>query len=421
MTTTHSPTLLPNMERAKILDILRGFALLGIYIANSQFLSGYGFMPEETKNQLATSKIDNILRMLQFILVEGKFYSLFSLLFGIGFSIILVTNERRGSNGLTVFYRRLLILILFGLAHLLLLWEGDILMLYGLIGLLLPLFRKCTDRTLLTWAACLILAPILADIVWLSLGWTPGQPLLRRGIAVSEAYGITEQNFGSYLFNKESGYAEVLKWCQGGIYFRYQYILDSGRIMKVLGIFLVGYYVGRKKMYVRPEEHFGILKRVRKWGFIIGIPVSIAAFYFIIDDKNVPRNWAGLADTVCYALGVVPMSLAYTASITLFWIRHKESTMLNRLAPAGRMALTNYIFQTIFSVVIFYGVGFGLGHSFGYTYVLLIVVAVYLFQVLYSTLWLRYYNYGPLEWIWRMLTYGKALPLRKKNAAGIHS
>lgn len=404
-----------NVERAKILDILRGFALLGIFIANSQMLSGYMFLPEHSKAQFGTSISDNILRLLQFILVEGKFYSLFSLLFGIGFSIILVSSEQKGNNGLKIFYRRLIILILFGLLHLLLLWEGDILMLYGLIGLLLPFFRKCTDKTLLFWAAFLILSPILADIIWLSTKWTPGGYLEKRAILISEQYGITEQNFGGYLFKEGSGYAEILKWCQGGIYFRYQYILDSGRIMKVLGIFLIGFYAGRKKMYAQPEAYIPLFIKIRKWGFIIGIPISIAGFYFIIDEKNVPRHWAGLADTVCYALGVVPMSLAYTCTLVLHWLKNKNSSLLNRLAPAGRMALTNYIMQTVLAVAIFYNIGLGLGTTIGYTYVLFIVIVVYVFQVIFSTLWLRYFYYGPLEWIWRMLTYGKFLRLVKRH------
>lgn len=415
MTEPQVHSVSPIAGRASILDILRGFALFGIFIANSQVLSGYVFLPEQAKTQLSTSTIDNVFRALQFILVEGKFYSMFSLLFGIGFSIILVKQTQGRTKALAIFYRRLLVLILFGLAHLLLLWEGDILMLYGLIGLLLPLFRNCTDRTLLAWAAFLILSPILADITWLSLKWTPGHSLLQKGIAVSEGYGITDQNFGTYLFKKESGYPEVLKWCQAGIYFRYQYILDSGRIMKVLGIFLIGFYAGRKKMYENPEQHTALLKKTRKWGFLIGIPVSLIAFYFILDDKQVPRYWIGLADTVCYALGVVPLSLAYVSSLVLVYLKNKEHSMLNRLAPAGRMALTNYIMQTILSVLLFYGLGFGLGTTIGYSYVWGIVIAVFTFQVLYSTIWMHYFNYGPLEWIWRMLTYGKVLPLRRKS------
>jgi uncharacterized protein len=415
MNDDQTPKPLPVLERAKILDILRGFALLGIFIANSQVLSGYVFLSEKAKQQLSTSGIDPVFRMLQFILVEGKFYSLFSLLFGIGFSIILVKNEQRGTSGLKIFYRRLLVLIFFGLAHLLLLWEGDILMLYALIGLLLPFFRNCSNKTLLTWATCLILSPILADICWLTIKWTPGQPLFQKAIAVSEGYGITEQNFADYLFKKGSGYAEVLKWCQAGIYFRYQYILDSGRIMKVLGIFLIGFYIGRKKMYVNPGDYLLLLKKARKWGFLIGIPVSIIALYFIMDDKGVPHYWIGLADTICYALGVVPLSLAYTASLVILWIKNKDRSLLNKLAPAGRMALTNYIMQTLLSMLIFYGVGFGLGTTIGYSYVLLIVLGVYFLQVLFSTLWLQYFNYGPLEWIWRMFTYGKILPLRKNT------
>jgi uncharacterized protein len=410
------PTAAPVIftERSMILDILRGFAILGIFLNNSEIFSGYGFTNETYHKEFSTFTIDNVFAALQTIFVEGKFYSLFSLLFGIGFSIILIRNEQKGINPLKVFYRRLFILLLFGLGHLLLLWDGDILVLYALIGFILPLFRKCSDKTLLIWAICLILSPIFIDIIRLLLHWSPGDFLNKMAQQRDAKNGIPpDDSFAFYLYKDGSGYSEIRKWLDGGLFYRYEYILDSNRIMKVLGIFLIGFYVGRKMIYARLEEYKPLLKKIRNWGFLIGLPISVVMCYFEADKKNVPTSWMGMPDTVTYALSVVPLSFAYASTIALLWLRKKEGSRLNILAPVGRMALTNYLSQTIFAILIFYNIGFGVGTKTGYTYVVLIVLAVYAFQVLYSNIWFRYFQYGPMEWIWRQLTYGKRLKFRR--------
>ena len=411
----HDSTPILSAERADILDILRGFAVLGIFISNSVAFSRIAFLPMPELEKFPTVAIDFPLMFLDLILVDGKFYTLFSLLFGIGFSIILVRNEQRGVNPLKIFYRRLLILMCIGLAHIFLLWEGDILLLYALIGLLLPLFRKCKDKTLLLWALGLILSPILIDVVRLLTHWSPGNGLFAIAQALDKKNGIPlEGNEYVYYLTKEgSGYAEILKWCQSGFFYRFQYILDSNRIFKVLGIFLVGFYVGRKQIFNKIDEYKPLLKKVQRWGFIIGIPANIAMAVFFIDEYHVPESWMGLADTIAYALGVVPMGFAYAATIALVWHKNRQKSWLNRVIPVGKMALTNYLMQTVLASFIFFGIGLGLGTQIGYSYVLLIVLVVYGLQVICSTIWFKYFNFGPLEWIWRQLTYGKQLPIRK--------
>src|SRR4026207_1314450 len=140
-------------ERSDILDVLRGFALLGVLLDNVFGFTGWGFFTQPMREALPTWPADGIVALSELTFIKGKFYSLFSLLFGIGFSIILIRNEQKGINPLKIFYRRLVILLLIGAAHMFLLWEGDILFLYALIGLILPLFRKCSDKTLLILAA----------------------------------------------------------------------------------------------------------------------------------------------------------------------------------------------------------------------------------------------------------------------------
>ena len=147
-------------ERYIILDSLRGLALFGICLANFPEFSLYTFLKSDVTAAMPTAGIDRIIRYIQYILIDGKFYTMFSVLFGIGFSIIIANAMRRHANGLRVFYRRMGILLIIGFLHLMFIWSGDILMLYALLGLLLPLFRNVSNRTLLILSGILLIFPV---------------------------------------------------------------------------------------------------------------------------------------------------------------------------------------------------------------------------------------------------------------------
>lgn len=358
------PAALPVLqnERADILDVLRGFALIGVLLDNIIGFSGWGFMTDSTRESLNTWPADGLLGLFELIFIKGKFYSLFSLLFGIGFSIILIRNEQKGINPLKVFYRRLLILLIIGAAHIFLLWEGDILLLYAFIGLFLPLFRKCSDKTLLICAIALISSPILIDLIKVLLNFKAGDFLEKVAISFDDKNGVTDDNFRQYLYKDSSGWQEWRNWQQSGFFWRYSYIIESNRIPKVLGMFLVGFLVGRKMIYANLENYVSLFKKIRRWGFIIGIPSAIACTYFeIFASSDMKPGLAHMGDTVFYALSVVPLSLAYVSVICLYWIKSKGNTKWKLLAPLGRMALTNYLMQTFLCITIFYGVGLGFG------------------------------------------------------------
>jgi uncharacterized protein len=405
-------------ERADILDVLRGFALLGVLLDNVFGFTGWSFLTDEQRQALSTWPADGIVALSELSFIHGKFYSLFSLLFGIGFSIILIRNEQKGVNPLKIFYRRLLILLLIGVGHILLLWEGDILLLYALLGMTLPLFRKCSDRTLLILSGALILSPIILDTIYILLKIKPGNPLEGLAFAIDKKNGIPldKAGYSTYLFKEGAGLHEWRNWQESGWAYRYAYILDSNRIPKVLGMFLLGFYAGRKMMYMNLENYISLFKKIRLWGFVIGIPAAIACTYFEIFAGDVMKKEpALLGHTFFYAISVVPLSLAYISVICLRWIKKKGNSKLKVLAPMGRMALTNYLMQTIIGITIYYGVGFGFGGNIGPAVFIPIGIGVYILQVLYSNLWFKYFNYGPVEWIWRMLTYGKRLKLLKSK------
>lgn len=406
-----------NSERSPILDILRGIALFGICIANYPVLSFFIFQPEAVKSRLPGNGFDQQIEIFHYLFIDGKFYSLFSLLFGIGFSIFLLRSKGETgipTRGLGIFYRRLFVLLIFGLMHLLLLWEGDILMLYALMGMLLPLFRNFSDRALLITWLLLIFSPLLFDAVKV---FSDGRlnlsnPVYEMGEAVAGGYGITEQNFFNWV-PTHTEYADVLKYNQSTFYFRWGYLLDGNRLPKVLGMFLLGLYAGRNVMYAHLNENLKLLKRVRNYGYLLGLPASVLMVVFQNDKWHLPHA-GGLLDTLSYALSVVPLSLAYTATICIWYLNTRARRWLNIFIAPGRMALTNYIAQTLFAVMIFYGIGFGWGARVSLATSVAVAVAVFVFMLLLSNFWLRYFHYGPLEWIWRQLTYGKRLPLRKR-------
>lgn len=349
---TNNSLPIQQSDRATILDVLRGFAILGIFIANSRGFSLYMFMEDATKQSLFTAQADQITDYFLNAFVDGKFYSLFSLLFGIGFTIILDRNEAVGKNPLPYFYRRVFLLALFGLAHIFFLWEGDILLLYALIGMVLPFFRKLKDKTLIIISVVLIFTPLFIDLakVMTDGKFNPAAPLTELALKADAKTGITEENFRTYLIDNTT-YESVLNWCKGGIFWRYEYIVSSNRIPKVLAMFLLGFVVGRRMIYKNFEANKSFLMQIMKWGFIIGIPSSLALVYFSEDGIYLPKA-KGLLDTLFYAVSVIPLSLAYTSSICILWMNLKWKKILTPLAPVGRMALTNYIMQTLFGIAI---------------------------------------------------------------------
>lgn len=165
-------------ERHVILDILRGLSLLGIALANFPEFGLYTFLDTGTTEAMPTATADHAVRFLQYLFIDGKFYTLFSLLFGIGFSIIIANAATRGADGFLIFYRRMSVLLLIGFVHLMFLWSGDILMLYALLGMLLPLFQHAADRTLLAWSAVFLLLPVAMDAAVEFSGVYPSAPVV---------------------------------------------------------------------------------------------------------------------------------------------------------------------------------------------------------------------------------------------------
>ena len=395
-------------ERYVILDALRGFALLGVCLANYPEFSLYTFQPAETAAAMPSAGIDRVVRFLQYMFIDGKFYTLFSLLFGMGFSIIISHAAQRGGGGFKLFYRRMAVLALIGFIHLMFIWSGDILMLYALMGMVLPLFRNVSDRGLLGWAAFFLLLPVVVDATTQALGVRLSAPAVEAQWYYCGKYGITEENFGYWLRDADS-YREVFQFLVQGALVRVQEFVDGNRYFKVMGLFIIGYYVGRRKLYAGMAARKLQLRKLAAAGFALGVPLSAVYAWSAVNGHPLGTS----AHTVLYLVSVYPMGFAYAGCLCLLYVKAEHAAVWRWLAAPGRMALTNYIGQSVAGMFIFYGIGAGLGAGVGLAATELVALGVFALQALFSMAWLRYCQFGPLEWVWRMLNYGKRLRLLK--------
>lgn len=383
-------------ERIEALDALRGFALLGILLANILVWSGWGLMTKD--QQLALAGADGALWQYRFhhLVVDGKFYTLFSLLFGAGFALQLARIEGRGGNGLAIYRRRVLVLLGIGLIHSCLIWDGDILTLYALMGLILPLFIRWSETRLAIAAVLLIfVVPFAGCALFAALGWAPHAALYALSDAVALAFGtrITADNGVAILASGR--WDQLAAWIGSGSIYAWGLKLETWRIPKVLGIMLLGLIVGRWFASGRLPRDRTLLRRILLAGLLLGLPPTLA---YALLPKQGQADWPSL-------LGTVPMALAYGAAFLLAWPRARG--VLELFAAPGRMALTNYLSHTLIGIVLFYGVGFGLIGQVRPLGIYAIALTIFACQVVFSRWWLAHHAMGPMERLWRNLTYGR--------------
>ena len=390
-------------ERHHFLDVLRGFALIGVLIANMAYHSGYWFLSSAQQEQLPLAEAgDQLLWWIHF-LTDGKFYSIFSLLFGLGFALQLERSLQREQPFAARFSRRLGLLFLFGLLHGVLFYVGDILMVYALTGFVLLLFRKVADRHLLWWVVGLLILPILQyGYLWIQ---APPPNLADDGYMP-----FFEQLIKLY---REGSFADMVRDNIDGLTMaRFPNLIFTGRFFRVLAMFLLGYYIARKKLYIFNEAHIRLVKKVLLWGIIIGIPCNIVLANLMETNAYYGFWDTGIYEPMVYAFGVPALGLAWASALYLAFNRANMKKYLMFLAPFGRMALTNYLMQSIITCFIYKGYGFKLFATQDPVYYTLVGFGILLFQLVFSYLWLGRFQYGPMEWLWRSLTYRKIQPLK---------
>lgn len=402
-------------ERIQIVDVLRGFALFGILFVNMTVFS----RPFQTilfPADPALPWYDRAAEWLIHFLGEGKFYSLFSLLFGLGLVLLMDRIEARGGRFAPFYLRRLFVLLLIGLAHAFLVWPGDILIMYALIGCLLLLFRKAKPRTLLIWAVIFIAIPLLLNAA--------GGALVSLARAVPEGAAQIEQVFAQVETGYRADLARALRVYAGGSFAEItaQRIYDYNSLalasffgmgLNVLAMFLIGVYFGKRQILHDLAAHRPLLRKLLLWGLTVGLVANALYATLIMTVSRFDLSWSLQIAAAAQSAGAPLLSLAYLSAICLLALRPGWANRLQMLAPVGQMALTNYLLQSIVCTLIFYGYGLGLFGKIGAAWGIPLTIVIYLLQIPFSHWWLKRFRYGPAEWCWRSLTYLKPQPLRR--------
>jgi uncharacterized protein len=410
-------------ERLEIIDVLRGFALLGILFVNMQFYTtplAMFMVPEaywpEAHNAWATFFIH--------FFAQGKFYTLFSFLFGLGISIQLLRAEERGQSFLGYHYRRMIVLLGIGLAHAFFIWMGDILVTYAVLGLVLPLFLRCQPRTLLIWAGAILLvmsfllaAGACGTAVYSSLtGETRSEGPSADDLKETKEAANREKRIygrGDYLASTALRARQTLS--------AWMLILFT-QGPHSFALFLLGLYAGKTRWFHDLPATLSWFRRAWWFGLIVGLGGMVVTYYcFTRSDIS---SWGGfswkLAGGSLSLITGPALSCFYACSIVLLYQLPIVRRMLSPVSAVGQMALTNYLAQSVICNLLFYGstIVFGLGFGYygelGPAVGLGLTVAIWLVELVWSILWLRVLRmrFGPMEWLWRTLTYGRVQPMR---------
>lgn len=404
-------------RRLHVLDVLRGFALLGILLANVLVFSGL-FLSSRV-GAPAPTPLDEAAGFAIEALVHAKFYSLFSFLFGIGFFVFLSRAEGKGIAARPLFHRRLWLLLVIGLLHAALLWAGDILTVYALLGFALVPFFGRSSRTLLAWAAGLLALPaVVYALMW--AGGIPdplAPPPVEPGSAAPDSVGRSDL-VGRMIAGFRGDYIDVLQANLIQLAGRWVELFTTVRPPKLLGMFVLGLWVGQCGIANDLDAHAGLLRRVATWGLGLGLPLNVAAAWLAADGvPYLPGSTRGLAEVVAAAAGVPLLALGYAAGVALLMRSGRASKVLMVFAPVGRMALTNYLLQTVACMFVFYGIGLGLYGKVGTATAAGIALLIFALQVPLSWWWLGRYRFGPVEWAWRRMTYRTPLAIRRPPVA----
>jgi len=471
-------------ERIQTLDVIRGFALLGIALMNVEFFNRpIGDL--DAGMPAGVVGIDYWAGWFVHVFVRGKFWTMFSLLFGMGFAVMLTRAEQAGRGFFAPYLRRTLALALFGTLHFIVLWTGDILFSYAAGAMLLMLVFYAKPRILL-WLGVLLLALAAAFGAAGSFGhelpWQPmlgfGIPLLLFGVVAYSLRrwplsGLRAAGLALYLIpalamtiggaamigqppqaeqdrraqveaktpEQKKALAESLEQRAEQREEHARDIADETRLMStgsyadatawraqsfvkhlgqtvgfaviVLGLFLLGAWFIRSGVMADPAAHLGLFRKMAWIGIPLGIGLSLAGAGITMTHVRGQNDGAFQLASGLAFLGSLPASLGYLGMVVVLF-HGRWRNRLAQLAPVGRMALSNYILQSLLGTLFFYGYGlgqWGLPRSQQVLYVLV----VFAMQVLLSRWWLSRFRFGPLEWAWRWITYGKRPAMRVAN------
>ncbi|MBB6021545.1 uncharacterized protein HNR77_002640 [Paenibacillus sp. JGP012] len=372
-------------ERLHFLDIVRGFAMLGIIIVNY-------FLIVDSVKGFEISSDDPVHNLVSWF-VEGKFITLFSFLFGVGFMIFMDRAAQRVAHPNRLFIRRLMILFGFGLLHITFVWVGDILSYYAIAGLLLLVFYNRSAQTLLRWIIAFIVVQCLAPVLGLILkAFNSSNP--------------TDLNFADFSLNSHSSGLSYFQSI-GARWADMSFMASSSffTVYSMFIMFLLGMYFVKMKLFQNMEQKKQTWKRI----FLISLIAYLITLSSTLLGTLVPFDNTLMMElsSVQVQISGLTGSMFYMSTLAMLFL---YAPLLRRglmiFGRVGRMSLTCYLLHSIIGTILFLGYGFGLAEKVQPIHVLFISFGVYALLVAFSTFWLNRYKSGPMEWIWRRLTYG---------------
>jgi uncharacterized protein len=404
--------------RIVTLDIVRGVAVMGILAMN---IVGFALPFQAYMNPVALGPVgeaDFASWVVSFIFVDGKMRGLFSFLFGASMLLVIEQSEAKGESADVVHYRRMFWLLFFGLAHLYLVWFGDILVGYALVGMIAFLFRNLSQRALIRWAVGLLLVQLLVFTGLALSAMALQQAAEAPGAtpaAVAEWQGLQHQ-FGAMSAEAKAQEFALYRGGYGGI------LADRVRdqaLGPLKGLALFGWETLAYFLLGMAALRSGLLtggwsiaryRRTALLGFGIGVPAyALLAWLLARDGFSVPAIFAlSMAATIPFR----PLMVIAIASLIILAIRG-GGALVDQIAATGRAAFTNYLGTSLIMTTLFYGYGGGLFGTLGRAELWLVVFALWALMLLWSKSWLDRFRYGPLEWLWRSLARGAAQPMRR--------
>lgn len=400
-------------DRLPMIDALRGAALFGVLLINMLWFAGIDSVAV-SRLQLAalpTAALDARIDDLVDLLISAKAIGIFSFLFGVGFAMQLESLERRGVAPRRRYARRLTGLLILGLIHWLAIWSGEILHVYAVAGFVMLLLTRVRTRWLVVVGLTLaVIARPLAGRLYLLTG---GDASL-----VTPAFGsIMAMRFDVFA---HGGFVDVVALqLRQDIHWQITSGSALAAVLHALGRFMLGMAVARKGLLREPGAH----RRGAAIVAAIALPVGFvlehqwAVLGFLHDLGWSPSPLAKeIFAHLCVSVGVVCMTAGYVALFILLWTLDVTRRLLSVFAPAGRMALTNYLSHSAINYLLFFGFGLALIGRVGVAVCFGLSVAVFVSQILLSRWWLTHWNYGPFEWLWRWWTHGARPSLRRAVA-----
>jgi len=410
-------------NRIETIDILRGFALFGVIMANTWGFQSWSLPWTIQFEEVWTGAADHVAMWGITFFVEGRFYRLFSFLFGLGIALQLGRAEQRGAPFFAVYRRRMLVLLLFGLLHTMLRGTGDILQPYAVMGFILLLFRKFSPRALLVIALIFLLSAWVEDAVrdarrYDSLTAPPVSEQTLQEREQDEATTRTrreeivrvrlEGTLGDNVAYNMQSFARAMSSQSPLDWFGYdEYVM-----------FLLGLYAGRRRIFENIRAHLPVIRKLLWWGLALGVfgmAIGLAVEEMVAPDPPF-QYFADRVGYLFYLVGLQAFSLFYASAIVLLVQRETWKHRLAPLGAVGRMSLTNYLLHTVIHVAIFFGVGLGLYGKVSPVAGVGVTFLMYASMIFLSVWWMGRFRFGPAEWLWRTLTYGKLQPMRLRRA-----